>query len=140
MSVLRERSIHPGEETMRFWVPGPLPGLNEIVEACKGCGGRGLGYASMKKRWTNHVAIHAMAGRVPRLDRIRLECLWVEPEHANRARRDRDNIEGGGLKFLLDGLKMSKKIPDDNPDCYLGAKHDHEYGAKPGVWVTVVPA
>ena len=32
----------------RFFVPGPLPGLNEIVDACKGCGGKGYGYAAMR--------------------------------------------------------------------------------------------
>ena len=124
---------------MKFWVPGPLPGMNEIIEAAKGCGGKGYGYSTMKKRWTHHVAMHALSARLPKYTRIRLECLWIEPIHENKSQKDFDNGEAA-IKFILDGLKQAKRIPDDKPGHYRGAKHDHELGAKPGVWVTIIDA
>jgi Holliday junction resolvase RusA-like endonuclease len=122
----------------RFWVPGQLPGMNEIIAAAKGAGGRGYTYSKLKKQWTSDVAWLARAAQVPRAETIRLECTWVEPIHKNGARRDRDNVECG-VKFLLDGLKAARVIPDDRPENYLGATHHHEQACKPGVWVTVVP-
>ena len=112
--------------------------MNEIIKACKGCGGRGLGYATMKKRWTQDVAWMAKAARISKVTTYRLDILWVEPIHANGARRDRDNIEAG-VKFLNDGLKLAGIIPDDSPEYYQGSTHTHTKGDKPGVWVTVVP-
>jgi Holliday junction resolvase RusA-like endonuclease len=123
----------------RFFVPGPLPGLNEIIKACKGYGGRGYGYSRLKKQWTDNVAWMARAAHLPRFTAIRLELLWVEPINKNGAKRDRDNIEAG-VKFLADGLKAAGVIPDDRPENYLGASHDHDRGEKPGVWVTIKDA
>ena len=92
----------------------------------------------MKKRWTQTVALHALAARIPKTTTYRLENTWVEPIHKNGAERDRDNIEAA-VKFLNDGLKAARIVPDDKPANYLGSSHHHEKGAKPGVWVTVVP-
>lgn len=125
--------------TAKFWVPGQLPGLNEIIDAAKGCGGRGYGYSKLKKQWTQNIAWLAKAARVPKFTTIRLELTWVEPIHSNGAERDRDNIEAG-VKFINDGLKEAKVIPDDKPENYTGSTHHHEKAAKPGVWVTVIDA
>jgi hypothetical protein len=124
---------------MRFFIPGPLPGLNEIIEACKGAGGRGYGYAAMKRQWTQHVAFHVIASRVPFAERVRLELAWVETINQNGAARDPDNIEAG-QKFIWDGLKAAKRIPDDKMANNAGTSHTYGAGPKPGVWVTVIPA
>jgi hypothetical protein len=123
---------------MRFFIPGPLPGLNEIIEASKGAGGLGRVYAKMKRQWTNHVAFHVVAARVTVANRVRLELEWVEPVHANKAERDPDNIEAG-QKFIWDGLKAAKRIPDDKRTNNAGTMHTHSAGPKAGVWVTVIP-
>jgi hypothetical protein len=112
--------------------------MNEIVKAAKGSGGKGYEYAKMKKRWTENICWLAKAAQVPKTTTYRLGLLWVEPIHANGSERDRDNIEAG-VKFINDGLKLAKIIPDDKPANYLGSEHKHERAAKPGVWVTVWP-
>lgn len=124
---------------MKFWVPGPLPGMNEIVDAAKGCGGKGYAYAKMKEKWTNVVAMHALAAHLPKnkLTRIRMECRWVEPRNANGVARDPDNIEAG-QKFLWDGLVLAKVLPNDKRANNAGSLHQHEAGALPGVEVTIV--
>jgi hypothetical protein len=123
----------------RFWVNGQMPGLNEVIEACKGCGGRGFKYARLKKLWTENVAWMAKAAQVTKVaGAYRLELLWVAPINGNKSEMDRDNREAG-TKFVNDGLKTAKLILDDSPDYYLGSTHNHMQGTKPGVWVTVVP-
>mgnify|MGYP001596484103 CR=1 FL=1 len=121
----------------RFFVPGPLPGMNEIIAACKGAGGRGSAYARIKKQWTENVCWLARSAVLPKMATYRLDLVWVEPVHANGAERDRDNIEAA-VKFVNDGLKLAKIIPDDKPANYLGSTHHHERGEKPGVWVALV--
>ncbi len=123
----------------RFWVPGPLPGLNEIVDAAKGCGGKGYGYAAMKRAWTEKVMLHALAAKVPKgLRRVRLSMTWHEPANSNGVSRDPDNIEAG-QKFVWDGLVKAKIIPNDKRANNAGTTHAHAIGPVPGVEVTVVP-
>jgi hypothetical protein len=123
-----------------FWVPGQLPGMNEIVATAKGAGGRGYTYAKVKKRWTNDVALHVIAAGVPKgLKMIRIECHWIEPLHENKSSRDPDNIEAG-QKFLWDGLVLAKVIPNDKRANNAGSSHRHSNGCVPGVEVIVVDA
>jgi|WetSurMetagenome_2_1015567.scaffolds.fasta_scaffold15552_7 hypothetical protein len=125
-------------KSYRFWVPGQMPGLNEMIAAAKGCGGRGYRYATMKQQWTGLVALHARAARIPKVVSYLLALTWVEQINKNGARRDRDNVESA-VKFVNDGLKLAKVTPDDGPDYYLGATHVHQDGQKPGVWIEVIP-
>lgn len=126
---------------LRFWIPGPLPGMNEMIDAAKGCGGRGLAYSEMKSKWTNNIALLAMAARLPKgMERIRLEFEWVS---VNR-QHDPDNIEAA-QKFVWDSLSAPRKgkagagvIANDGWDQNAGSTHRHTIGAKSGVWVTVV--
>lgn len=126
----------------RFWVPGPLPGLNEMIDAAKGCGGRGLGYSAMKAKWTGDIVMHILASRVPKgLKRIACEFQWVS---VNR-QHDPDNIEAA-QKFVWDALCPPGKgkpgagiIPNDGWDENAGSRHFHTIGPRAGVWVTVVP-
>jgi len=122
----------------RFWVPGPLPGMNEIIKAAK-AGRRGIVYSNMKAEWTGHVEMHARSARVPPCVRVRLDLLWVEAKKKNGANRDPDNIEAGA-KFVWDGLVDAGVIPNDKAENNAGSSHHHERGPCPGVWVTVVPA
>ena len=125
----------------KFFVPGPLPGLNEIVDAAKR-GGKGLAYSSQKKQWTDAVYWRSMEVRVPRLTRVRLILEWV---HAN-TRRDKDNVEAG-QKYVWDGLVGPKEacrhgrsvLANDGWDQNAGVEHRHVVGPKPGVFVTVIP-
>lgn len=126
---------------MKFWVPGPLPGQNEIVAAAKGSSGKGYAYAAMKKSWTDKVAWCARAARLHQhpLTRVRIEFNWIEPRSANGAQRDPDNIEAG-QKFIWDGLVVAGVIPNDTRKQNAGTKHSHTVGPLSGVEVTIIDA
>jgi len=122
---------------MKFWVPGPLPGMNEIVAAAKGCGGKGYGYSTLKKAWTEKVALHALAARIPKgkFTRVRLHFTWVERDGA----RDPDNVEAG-QKFVWDGLVQAKVLPNDRRANNAGTTHTHRIGVPSGVEVEIEDA
>lgn len=89
---------------MRLWIPGRLPGLNDIIEARRSRwkGGPGDGYNTMKKRWSRLIArIAASAGVLDTIDRGHFTYLFVEP---NR-KRDPSNIIAGGVKILEDSMQ-----------------------------------
>lgn len=96
----------PGE----LWIPGPLPGLNEILEAAKGAGGSGARYARLKKQWTETVAWLAVKARfVPLSAPAHFAFTWRERDR----RRNPDNIAAGGRKLVFDGLVLAKKMRND---------------------------
>jgi hypothetical protein len=82
--------------------------LNEIIDAAKGYGGRGYGYSKMKAAWTEKVAWHVKAARIPHLGRVRLAFTWVETSR----RRNPDNI-AAAHKFLLDGFVVAGVLVND---------------------------
>ena len=84
-----------------LWVPGPLPGLNELIAAAKGSRGRGAAYARLKRQWTDVVFALAKSQRLPAFPtRVVIEWTWCERDR----RRDPDNVAAGGRKLVLDGL------------------------------------
>jgi hypothetical protein len=93
-----------------LWVPGPLPGLNELIDAAKGSGGRGAGYARLKRQWTQIVWAHAKLARLPAFPgRVILDFGWYERDR----RRDPDNVAAGGRKLILDGLVAAGVLEGD---------------------------
>lgn len=93
-----------------LWVPGPLPGLNELIAAAKGSGGRGAGYARLKRQWTDVVQAIAQSKKVPRFEgRAFFIFTWIERDR----RRDPDNVAAGGRKLILDGLVRAGVISGD---------------------------
>ena len=96
----------------------------------------------MKAKWTEDIVWLIKAAGIPKgLSRVRCEFEWVS---MNR-QHDPDNIEVA-QKFIWDALCDPKKgrpgarvIPNDGWDQNAGSTHRHSIGAKPGVWVTVIP-
>jgi len=128
-------------EEFTFWVHGPMPGLNEIILAAKASPYR---YSAMKKTWTDIVAgqivtaNHTLARRgrgLPTFDQAIVNCEWIEPHN----RRDPDNVFGGGLKFILDGMERAGIIPKDSRKHIRGIVHSYGDNDKdgPGVMITV---
>jgi hypothetical protein len=120
---------------LRFWIPGPLPGLNEVLASAKGYGGRGFGYAKLKRRWTQTIALHVLAAGIKHVDRAHFEFRWVEKDQ----RRDPDGVAAGGRKVLFDGLVLAKVLANDGWKQVAGWTDSFEVGAKPGVEVTIIP-
>lgn len=101
--------------TQQFWIPGRLPGMNEIIEASKGAGGRGAKYSAMKKKLTNDIALMAKAARLRPVPRAYLRFIWREPTK----QRDPDNI-CCARKFILDGLVVAGVLSNDGWDQIAG--------------------
>ena len=92
-----------------LWIPGPLPGLNEMIDAAKGSGGRGAGYARLKRDWTEAVWAHAKSARLPSFPgRVVLRFRWFERDR----RRDPDNV-AAAKKLVMDGLVKAGVLKGD---------------------------
>lgn len=116
-----------------FFVPGPLPNLNEIIGAAKGYNGRGFAYSKMKREWT---ALVVEAIEKANLNPV-LSCEVVFIWHEKNKRRDPDNFSVG-KKFILDGLVKAGILENDGwdnitrlTDVWMVNKD------RPGVWVEI---
>lgn len=92
-------------ESVKFTIPGRLPGLNDMTDAARR---NRYESAKMKREYTDLVAWCAKSARLPRFDRVDLIITWYEPNQ----KRDKDNIMAG-QKFILDGLVMAGIIKND---------------------------
>jgi len=119
----------------RFFIPGPLPNLNKVLASAKGYGGRGIGYARLKRQWTQTVALHALASGIKRVARASFEFRWIEKDQ----RRDKDGIAAGGRKMLFDGLVLAKVLDNDGWKQIAGWVDVFQVGPKPGVEVKIIP-
>ncbi len=128
-----------------FFVPGPLPGMNEMIAAAKvkliprGSRKRNCGtkYDQMKREWTEAVCRICEASNLPQMEKITVEFLWIEKAR----RRDPDNITAA-KKFIFDGLTMAKVIKNDGW-AEIGHGWDHRFAVdkkNPGVIVTIQAA
>jgi len=90
------------------YIPGPLPGLNEIIAAAKSGSGRSNAYARLKKEWTERIAWQFKIQNLRPVKRAYFEFLWIEK---NR-QRDPDNISAG-KKFVLDAMVEAGLMPKD---------------------------
>ena len=95
--------------TYKIVIPGELPDLNTIIAESKKGRGKWQPYNEMKQEYTNIVAWIAKSEIKKQLKKIDLTITWICP---NR-RKDKDNISGGGTKFILDGLVQAKVIEND---------------------------
>ena len=91
----------------RFTIPGPLPGLNEIIKENRSNRFDG---ATQKKEWTNYCA-NFLLGKKDGVfsSPVSLSFLWYEK---NR-KRDLDNISAGA-KFVLDAMVMIGILKNDS--------------------------
>lgn len=91
-------------------MPGPLPGLNDLIAAAKGAGGSGRAYAKLKRDWTQTIAWLAKAARLKSAGSpVDFEFTW----HERDRRRDKDNVAAGGRKLVLDGLVTAGVLGGD---------------------------
>lgn len=122
--------------TQGFFVPGPMPNFNDMIDAAKGAGGVGKHYAKMKEIWTTHVWAHAKQARIrPYSQPVRIDFLWCEADQ----RRDKDNVVAA-RKFVLDGLVMAGVLKDDGWDYVVGWTDDFVVTKTPGVKLVISQA
>ena len=99
-----------------FFIPGPLPGLNELIDAAQSRArtwGRSRrqwnGYANLKKQQGETAYWQLLKQHMQPMRRVRLTFVWQE---RNRF-RDPDNIAAGGRKIILDAMVKAKILNDD---------------------------
>lgn len=121
----------------KLWIPGPLPGLNEIINAkgnrfTKG----GSAYGRLKKKWCGQVAKIASLTNFPKHDKGHVVLVIYEKD----ARRDFDNVASGAAKLILDGLVDCGVLPGDGRKHVLSVSSwvnvDKE---NPGAFVFITP-
>ena len=89
---------------MRVVIPGPLPDLNQIINAAKT---HWTKYRRMKQEYTDLVAWCAKGqDKVERADFV---FTWYAPDR----RTDPDNLSAGGSKMVLDGLIKAGVLAGD---------------------------
>lgn len=120
-----------------FFVPGPLPGLNEIITANKQGKSRsgkfliGLGYTNMKAEWGKQIVKAIRDAKIPPLKRVRVMFQWME----SKKNRDPDNI-AAGKKFIFDALVDAGVLENDGWKQVAGFTDVFIIG-RPGVEVSV---
>jgi len=132
-----------------LFVPGPMPGMNEILEErvagarrIAGTSKRVDGYGALKKRWAPVVQGAALAARLRPGTIPPAHFTFVHYERDQR--RDPDNFAGGAQKLILDGLKDARLIANDGWRDVLGLRHHwlvaHAISGKQAVGVGLVIA
>ena len=135
---------------MKFFVPGPLPGLNEIIAASKKelpwlRNGKNRVYeiTVMKKKWSMRVEIQAILAHnehfrgapTPYNRPVAVQLEWIEPNN----KRDPDNVFAG-VKFILDGLENAGILKNDTRKWIMAI--DNTFGVndklRPGVYVRLI--
>lgn len=112
----------------KLFIPGPMPGMNEILaargrvaSAQKGSHKRTNKYAELKQHWAGVVQAYAMQAR---LRPGQIPAAHFTFLHFERDRlRDPDNLCGGAQKLLLDSLKTAGLIANDGWKHVLGIRH-----------------
>ncbi len=120
--------------TQSLWIPGPLPGLNDIVAAAK-IGGKGRVYSSQKLNWTDTIKWIIYREKMTPVKRAAVGFRWVETAR----RRDPDNIMAG-QKYVLDSLVRAGVLTGDGWAQIAALSHTWELGASAGVEVTLTAA
>ena len=121
-------------KTASFFLPGRLPGSNEVRAMLTRKGGFRR-YNAVKSKVHAAVAAIVAAERIPRFHSCHVRFEWAEPN----MRRDPDNFCSAGSKGILDALQHAGVIPNDGWKNILSLSHrwrvDRE---KPGVLVTLL--
>jgi hypothetical protein len=122
-----------------FFVPGPLPSMNEIINASSTAFKNGIRFGSkytkMKRDWDKKISEIILASNIKPVDQFMLELDWSEKTR----RKDPDNI-AVGIKFILDSMVKCKVIPNDTWRYNLGWTNTFNISSTPGVRVVIIPA
>lgn len=105
----------------RLWIPGQVPGLNELL-AARGVIGKGPrgghynGYSSLKRQWCERVVMMAHAQKLRPVQSAWVTYCFFEPDR----KRDPSNISAGGIKVIEDGLQAAGVLAGDGWRAILG--------------------
>lgn len=106
-----------------LWIPGAVPGLNEILTA-RSTVGRGpkgglyTAYAPIKRAWSERVVMMVRAQQIKPVGDRGAYLTYVFFEETRK--RDPSNFVAGGLKVIEDGLQDAGIIANDGWKHILG--------------------
>lgn len=94
-------------KTIKFTVPGQLPGANQHIKACNANYRVGN---KLKQDTEEMIMWHAVLAKVHKIhfDRAHIKIKFIEKNQ----KRDQDNIMFG-TKYILDALRHIQTIPND---------------------------
>lgn len=96
----------------QFEIKGRLPGLNEIIGACRS---HRMAGATQKKKADDECGQWILLGRVPVFPGpVRVHFDWFLDD-----RRDPDNVRAGS-KFILDALVKAGRLVNDDQKTIVG--------------------
>ena len=125
----------------RIFIPGPLPGLNELIAAAMKREGTWFGYGNIKYCWGQDVCVWLRGNykKIPRPIPYRLwiDFTWLEPHK----KRDPDNVASGGRKIIFDSMVKENIIKNDGWKQIAGwTDHFDTVKENPGVWLCLKKA
>jgi hypothetical protein len=129
----RESGINPAPSPsiQSFFIPGPLPGANDIIRK------HWRVYSRLKVKWGQAIALVLLVYKIQPVRACVIRYQWVEPTPVRGHIRDRDNIRFGA-KFINDALVSQGILLDDGPDGVVSLTDSFTYdGVTPGVQVTI---
>ena len=91
-----------------FFIPGILPGLNEIIASSKSGHGKSNAYARLKNEMMDRIGLFIIQAHLKPVKEAYIEFQW----HERNRKRDPDNI-AAGKKFILDALVKAGILKND---------------------------
>ncbi|MHC4647297.1 MAG: RusA family crossover junction endodeoxyribonuclease [Planctomycetota bacterium] len=113
------------EKMHQLWIPGPLPGLNEILSERMVTGKPGVRgkkwnqYSKTKREWGQRIGSLAQYQKFPK---IRKGANFIYTFMELTRRRDPSNVFSGGIKLIEDGLQVCGLLRNDNWEYVKGVE------------------
>ena len=121
--------IHHTPQIQCLWIPGCLPGMNEIIDTARTHWAKS---AEQKQNYTDLVASYCVLNRLKPMKRVWLSITY----HEKNQRRDPDNI-AAGKKFILDGLVQAGVLANDGHAQVAGFDESFCFDGREGVEVVL---
>ncbi len=124
-----------------LWVGGPMPVMNELLDAKAVRGRRGKKgrrnslYNTIKQEWTETVKGHAESCKLQPVGPSHF-TFYVQEKNK---RRDPDGFCFGCMKLIMDALVKHGYLPNDGWKHVLGFTFYWDVSELPGVTVTIRP-
>jgi len=116
-----------------FFIPGALPGMNEIIAASKKRYKKIPYYSIIKNRYTFIIINAIKIARIKPVNQFQLNIEWTE----RNKKRDPDNI-AAGIKFILDSLIITGIIKNDGWAENKGWTNKFNVGTQPKIKVDII--
>lgn len=117
-----------------LWIPGRMPGQNELGAMLRHKGGYRK-YAAIKRKWQETIGLLLASSPIAPFEAAHVRFELVEPNK----RRDPDNACAGAVKICLDALQQHGVLGNDGWTQVLSLSFKWRVDkAKPGVLVTLL--